>query len=269
MRKALFAFAILYLGLAASFQITYDRQRTRQQPTQSLSLPLLLPVSWLRAFSLGFKNAMADVLWIQMIQEFAYWRGEGLFPQYIDRITALDPQFEYPYLLGILMMPRYGHMEKIAAIAERGMRVLPENWQIPFYLGAQYHMVGRDTATALRYVALAAQKPSSPLLVKQMQAIYSAHTGELAASRGFFAVMYATAKEEQTKNIAREWLDRLDHIDLLQEAVRRYTVRFGRSPKTIQELQERGIIQEIPSDLTSFKFVIDERGVLQIERGRK
>ena len=266
MHKALFTFAMLYLGLAALFQTTYDRQRIRQQPTQSLSLPLLLPVSWLRVSSLGFKNTMADVLWVQMIQEFAYWRGEGLFPQYIDRITTLDPQFEYPYLLGILMMPRFGQMQEIAAIAERGMRVLPENWQIPFYLGAQYHIVARDTETALRYVALAAQKPSSPPVVKQIQAIYSAHTGELATSRGFFAVLYATAKEEETKNIAREWLERLDHIEALQEAVRQYAARFGRLPASVQELQERGIIQKIPSDLNNFTFVIDERGVLQIQR---
>ena len=68
MRKALFIFAIFYLGLAAMFQIAYDLQRMRHKPRESLSLPLLMPVSWLRAFSLGFKNTVADTLWIQMIQ---------------------------------------------------------------------------------------------------------------------------------------------------------------------------------------------------------
>jgi len=266
MRKTFLVFAVVYLGLAALFQIAYDRQRIRHRPVENPSLPLLLPAAWLQAFPLGFKNVIADALWVEMIQDFAYRRGEGLFGQYIDRITMLDPKFEYPYLLGVLIMPRFGHMETIAAIVERGMRALPENWQIPFYLGAQYHVVERDTETAMRYVALAAQKPSSPPLVRQMQAIYAAHAGEFASARGFFSVMHETAKEEETKSIAREWLDRLDRIQALQEAVWRYKAAFGKIPKTVGEMRERGIVRELPPDLQNIKFVIDENGTLRIER---
>jgi hypothetical protein len=116
----------------------------------------LPPSGWLRAFSLGYNEASADLLWIKSVVYFGglYKRAERSdadrrarrrsalhTARYITAITDLDPRFVKAYVIGsrfVLYHKRRLTRETVEAsidILERGVEVFPGNGEIAFALG--------------------------------------------------------------------------------------------------------------------------------------
>ncbi|MDP3962885.1 MAG: hypothetical protein Q8Q39_00080 [bacterium] len=264
--KALVALMIVALGSAVFLQYALTGAPKPPRTQEVLPLSLLVPTSVLEAGSLGFRNAIADTLWVLAIQNFSGYRGTELLPRYLDRITAIDPKFERPYLVGIMFLPWYGRMDEAQVLADRGMAALPENWEIPFYLGAQYH-INNNLDEALRLVTLAADKPAAPILVRRMQAVYAARTGALQTAKAFFATIHETTDDDSTREFALDWLKKLDAMEALQTSIYAYHGRFGTFPDDVGEIVRAGIIGAIPAELEGFSFSIDgASGMLRIKR---
>lgn len=74
--------------------------------------PELLPDKEMAKFtSIGYKNLVADLYWLQAIQ---YIGGNAISAEYkkylfvmLDLITDLNPYFENPYIIGQLLLPDY------------------------------------------------------------------------------------------------------------------------------------------------------------------
>jgi len=255
--KALFPLIGILLVASAYVQYAWDASYDSLPVRAGLPLSLLIPTEALSRAAFGFDAVLADALWIDMIQGLSKWRGDEALPRYLDRIVALDPKFEHPYRLGITFLPWFGRMAEAERLAERGMAALPHDWEIPFYLGAQYHIQGGSFDKALHYVTLAAQKPGAPELVRRMQAVYAARTGYIETAKAFFATIYETTDDESAKELALEWLERLDALKSLEQAVSAYHDRFGSYPSDVGELVLRGVIQEIPEEIGAFPIAID------------
>ncbi len=101
----------------------------------------LLPSGeFMRIASLGYRELMADVLWLQAIQmmgdrTLTEESGHRLY-YILDRITTIDPKFVRAYEAGsqalciLVVMP-----EESNRLLEKGMRHNPQEWMLPFLLG--------------------------------------------------------------------------------------------------------------------------------------
>lgn len=214
-----------------------------------VQLPLPSP-EWFEKISFGFKNVVADMLWVDAIQIFTRWDAKSNgFPQHFDAIAKLAPQFEYPYIFGILVLPGYGgpeFLERARALAEQGMRALPNDWKIPFYLGVQYHITGKDYKKALMYLNAAADNSFAPPIVPATRAIYTSKSGSFEAARSLLIAMEKTADNDFTRGVARAWLGRIDAVMSLEQAVRRYQARFGVIPQSVASLIQGGFLPDTP-----------------------
>jgi hypothetical protein len=125
----------------------------------------LPPPIWLRAFSLGYNEALADALWVKAVIYFGglYQRrtrsereavaaGKAIrkrraahTARYITAITDLDPRFVRAYLVGskfVLYHKRRVDRETVETaieVLERGIEVFPHNGEITFSLGFFYY----------------------------------------------------------------------------------------------------------------------------------
>lgn len=98
-----------------------------------------------RLLSLGYREALADLLWIRVL---GYVGGDddraSSTRQLIEAIVALDPRFQRIYAWGGLAMSAIGtgatEADYLAAIAvlERGAREFPADYRIPLYAGQIY-----------------------------------------------------------------------------------------------------------------------------------
>lgn len=248
MRRSIFWFALAAVFLFGSIaaEILYEHvSRVESWNDIGVQLPLP-PPEWFEKISFGFRNVIADALWIDAIQIFTRWDAQSPgFPQHFDAIAKLAPRFEYPYLFGVLVLPGYGgpkFLERAHILAKQGMAALPDDWKIPFYLGVQYHIVGKDYRQALTYINYAADNLSAPPMVAAMRAVYTAKSGSFEKARALMVVLEKTADNDFTRDTARAWLERIDLLESIERAVRGYQEKFGFAPGTISELTHAGFL---------------------------
>lgn len=104
------------------------------------------PAEWLPALSLGYRAALADLLWCRSLVYF----GEGVSRRvavrhvfdYTDALLALDPDFRAPYrwvTTAISFRPAGLDVDealRAARYVERGVERWPEDGQLRWELGA-------------------------------------------------------------------------------------------------------------------------------------
>ena len=143
---ALFGGAILARSSTAQI---YDRILTDED---RYYLP---PATWLRAFSVGYNEACADVLWATTLVYFGgkkNWTRNGsnsdeqnstavYTVNYLDLVTSLDPRFRGAYRNGgRLTLYHQGRItrqsvEMAIALLEKGLMNFPNDGEIAFNLG--------------------------------------------------------------------------------------------------------------------------------------
>ncbi len=258
--RTIIAFIAVCALLSAVFaEVMYD-DRVAIRSAGEILPSYLWPVVVLEKASFGFRNLSADVLWIGAIQFYQDWdRKNPAFIQYFDSITTLDPKFEYPYLFASLILPEGDPgMEQTRRIVEKGLIALPDNWQLPFYLGMQYHSVQHDFSNAMRYINRAADMPNAPAIVKETRAYYAVKSGDYSTGRVLLETLYKTADNEHTKEIAKQKLELLVLLEALGRGVAVYKQRFGVFPSSVEQLFRKGIISRLPEEVKGLGLQVDQ-----------
>ena len=113
----------------------------------------LPPAEWLRAFSLGYTEAAADMVWVKTIVYFgekmgAEEKGEGAhhMMNYLMTATALDPKFRSCYTAGssLTLFQAHGRVvrrsiEMAFELLEKGRKEFPDDGEIFFSLGFMHY----------------------------------------------------------------------------------------------------------------------------------
>ncbi len=108
----------------------------------------LPPPVWLKLFSLGYREALADLIWMKALIYFGeelYHKGEvkNLYA-YTDAMLALDERFLAVYRwVASCALYRTGEIttddaRRALAYLERGVRLFPNNGDLAWDLGATY-----------------------------------------------------------------------------------------------------------------------------------
>ncbi|MCF7898598.1 MAG: hypothetical protein K9L31_01460 [Candidatus Pacebacteria bacterium] len=255
----LISFAFLLLS-AATIQKKYDNI-VHPNILFKTETRYILPTSVVLNFSFGFNNIMADLYWVRAIQDFAIWDGtDPFYLQEYKNIAALDPKFSYPYLLGILTFTsrsvndvngNISTLDTIEPTIKIGIENLPDNWEIPFYMGTGFQLA-KNPEKALYYLKIAATNPKAPEIVPSVYKSYLRNTltGE-AASRALVKTIYETTESETTKKILEKNVIINDLVEVLQNVVNTHKSKYGYYPSSIDDLVARKLIQssvELKSD---------------------
>ncbi len=253
----------LLFGGAVLAQVRFD---AIQQEHFDLRAPVhrfAMPAPIVRYFAFGFDNVLADYYWITAIQDFNKWdRRDFYYPEYFRIISTLDPHFAYPYMFAVLTVPSRQNPDSLrwlSLIVSVGMKALPDNWQIPFYAGVQFHVVGKSYEEATRYLEIAGAKPSSPDMVRAMHGVYLMHNqSEYQRSRALFLTIAETTDHEATKELAKERVALLDLMEEFKKAALSYKAKYHRFPVSIDEMAAAHFVQAPPDILKKFPMSIDQ-----------
>lgn len=224
----------------------------------------ILPSSVITHASFGFKNILADLYWVKAIQDFSTWDGKDPFyAQEYKNIATLDPFFSYPYLLGILTFTSRATTDKNAAsstlnqiepVIAIGMKTLPKNWEIPFYMGTGYQL-NKMPEKALYYLKIAAEKELAPERVKSVYTSYLKRTltGDNAAKE-FIKTIYETTESETTKKILEDGIATENLTQVIQMIAASYKNKFGVYPRSVDDLMAAKMI--LHGDALQARFTI-------------
>jgi tetratricopeptide (TPR) repeat protein len=210
----------------------------------------------LKVASLGFQSVVADFLWLQAVQAMGERKvsdeaGRWIY-RALDVVTTLDPKFVRAYEAGglalctLVVLP-----EESNALLEKGMKHNPQVWQLPFYVGINYYFEFGDDAKAGEYIARAARLPGAPEHLAFFSARLYASSREPQAAIDVLAQLYEQAKDESLRRALERRLKEViveRDLQLLEEAISRYSERHKRMPDRLDELVGPGFLLELPRD---------------------
>jgi hypothetical protein len=235
---------------------------------------LLMAVSRRPAFAFGFRNVMADVVWLQAVQVAGNPR---MSPAEYDRLYALlnveadlDPKFEVPYLLGGLVLGESpDHAQKALEVFERGKVAHPADWRFPFYTGFTHYFSLGDALAGGGAMAEAARLPGSPAYLPGLASRMLSEAREPeAALRLLEPIVRQESDPARRAVLERRIREVAVERDLLalERAVERYREKMGVAPGDLSALVREGILEGIPPEPNGGRYVIDRGGKVRSDR---
>jgi len=185
----------------------------------------LPPPEQLKVVSMGYREAVADMVWIGAIQHAAdrrYFAGRR-FPwleRYVDAVLALNPYMLKVYLWidGTLTYAR-GRMtnrdwHRTIHYMERGHRAFPRNWELLFKLACAWtELKAKDPSARSRNMRLAADYLWKAHLMKGGPPWLGSLAARYWSEEGQWLLAYRRTLEEfkstDNKSVRREMGDRL------------------------------------------------------------
>jgi len=235
---------------------------------------LLMAISRRPEFAFGFRNVMADVVWLQAVQVAG---NRKMTPAEYDRLyvllnvgSDLDPKFEMPYLFGGLILgesPQHGR--EALRVFERGKGTHPTDWRFPFYIGFTHYFSLGDALAGGGAMAEAARLPESPAYLPGLASRMLTEAREPEAA----LVLLETITRQEDDPLRQSVLERrirevAVERDLLalERAVDRYREKTGVAPGDLSALVREGILEGIPPEPDGGRYFIDREGKVHSDR---
>lgn len=201
--------------------------RAEDAVVETADLVYVPDIRMMRAMSLGYDQAAADVLWIRTLEYFARHfltdRQYRWLEYFLDQIIALDPQFRKVYhWAGANVL--YGRRFTNANVAlsnrfyEKALVAFPEDYEAAYRIGINYYVEMRsedpDEAQRYRergldYLERAANTPGAPARMRSLVAAISDRLGKKQVALQYLVDLYIATEDPAQKETLRARLEKL------------------------------------------------------------
>lgn len=240
-----------------------DGQRTAVARAEQLAY--LPKGEYLKLAVLGYRQVVADLIWLQAVQHIGAKRDTQLGYTWtyhaVDVLTDLDPTFVPPYqATGLFLGVLVGRQEEGLAILDKGIRYNPSSWQLPFLAGyVSYYELCNPVAGG-EYLRIAARVPGSPAYLPKLAARMTVESGDPTAAFEFLDRFSKSVTDERVREALLQRMKEIvqeKDLRFLEESMRRYREKYGQVPSKLEDLMLRGIIQQLPSDPLGGEYEVD------------
>lgn len=253
---------LLLVLLVPAQMLLHDWHNATPELRQMMYLP---SAEYLKMVSLGYREVLADMLWLQAVQvmgerKLSNEQGEWLYRAF-DAITTIDPKFVRVYEAGALALCSLVVLPEASnRLLEKGMQYNPKEWKLPFILSINYYFEMADDKRAADAMALASRLPGAPEYTARLAAkLYvNAKTPQVGID------LLKEAYESSTDENVRQALDvRLKEmiierdVDMLERAIAEYRTMHQRLPKSMNELVGQGVLSAVPTEPFGGHYVYD------------
>ena len=265
LKQGLIQAALGLILLAGSSVLLHllDGQRTAVARAEQLAY--LPKGDYLKLAVLGYRQVVADLIWLQAVQHIGAKRDTQLGYTWtyhaVDVLTDLDPTFVPPYqATGLFLGVLVGRQEEGLAILDKGLRHNPSSWQLPFLAGyVSYYELCNPVAGG-EYLRIAARVPGSPAYLPQLAARMTVESGDPTAALEFLDRFSRSVTDERVREALLQRMKEIvqeKDLRFLEESIRRYRAKYGQPPAKLEDLMLHGIIQQMPSDPLGGAYEVD------------
>lgn len=253
MKQTILLISLIVLCLFSQYGLSRFLETTQTAiPSEIVEADLYFKGETLKKMSLGFDGLIADYYWMSSLQyignKTANYQGtiqfddlkplnpRLLYPM-LDAATTLDPDFTPAYIYGSMLLPAID-VEQAIKISEKGVAAQLDNWQMYHNLGFIYWRK-TDYKNAAEIYTLGATKPNAPDWMKQMSANMQAQGGSRDLAREMYRQIYASAPNDQTKELAEKRLlqiDSFDDRDAIRAVLNNFQTKYNGCPSSWREV---------------------------------
>jgi len=265
LKQGLIQAALGLILLAGSSVLLHllDGQRTAIARAEQLAY--LPKGEYLKLAVLGYRQVVADLIWLQAVQHIGAKRDTQLGYTWtyhaVDVLTDLDPTFVPPYqATGLFLGVLVGRHEEGIDILRKGFLHNPGVWQLPFLAGYISYYEQCNPVAGGEYLRIAARVPGSPAYLPRLAARMTVESGDPTAALEFLDRFSRSVADERVREtLVQRMKEIVQEKDLrfLEESIRRYREKYGRVPSKLEDLMLHGIIQQMPSDPLGGEYEVD------------
>ncbi len=129
----------------------------------------------------------------------------------LDRVTTVEPGFVFPYIFGgVYVLLGTGDVGESLRLLEKGTRMNPERWELPFYLGWVCWMYKGEKEKTAQYLREAVAKENCPAYVGELLFNLSRDLGVADFTRQYLAGILESTDNPKIRDQVRELLDRYE-----------------------------------------------------------
>jgi hypothetical protein len=254
------AWVLSLVGIVSivSAQVVYDQisqpfHQLQIQKAISFSEPLVPSTQVLKFLSLGDQSLTSDLLWLETIQYFGvgtpYGKYRALGPM-LNRITQLDPQFEYPYEFGMIVLPYMDNVNSAISLGNQAVKQFPQDGLLAFYHATNYLLFEKNYVQAHHFYDLASKEPGSPSMAATLAAtsldnIDNTLNDRLIA-RDYWQTIEDHAKSKADAEMAAHWVAQMQLVYDLESMALNYKQVYGHFPASLQALVDAHYLKSIP-----------------------
>lgn len=276
-RQAIWLLSLALLCLAAVLSSRVAMSRGGGGPGVQAHVSrarLLREASRHPALAFGFRNFLADLLWLRAIQ-----MGESrpsssavleAFHQLIVAVNNYDPRFEVPYILAAVKLgesPEFG--DEALETLERGTRALPGSWRLHFYAGYIHYFSLGDPVAGGKSLQAAARIPGSPAYLPLLASRMFAEGSEPQTAISFLTELIREEPNAGRRKTLEERL-RLVIVERDTQAMERASKAFrektGRRPADLAELVASGVLARLPREPHGGRYLMEPSGEIRSDR---
>lgn len=242
--------------LAGASGLLTALDRGRNAVARAEQLAYLPKGEYLKFAVLGYRQVVADLIWLQAVQHIGAKRDTQLGHTWtyhaVDVLTDLDPTFVPPYhATGLFLGVLVGRHDEGVAILRKGILHNPSSWQLPFLAGYISYYERCDPAAGGEFFRMAARVPGAPAYLPQLAARMTVESGDSSAALEFLQRFSRSVTDERVREaLFRRMKEIVQEQDLrlLEESISRYRTRYGQAPAKLEDLMLHGIIARLPVD---------------------
>lgn len=263
--KILLALAVIgFLAAAGYMQYRYDSHYDYFARRQTF---VTMPSGkTLKILSFGYRNLMADMLFIWSIQFYSNYNLTNSY-DYLEHvyntITDITPLYKEPYMVGSWIMAlEAGDVKMAMRLLQKGAKNMPEEWIFDYELGFYAYKYLKDYKMAEIYFNRAAESPKAPTHVRRKYAHMAYMSDNLEYAYSLWLEIYKTAEDLMARDSARNHLMQIKfEMDKkwLEQRINVFKKLRNRFPRNLGELQQAGLAAKIPQDFYGNPYIYNPK----------
>lgn len=259
-RAKLFIYFLCLMVMVSYFQSSYDDQI--DYFSEQNTFVILPPGKTLRILSFGFRNLVADMLFIWSIQFYSsyYLSNRYDYLEHIyNTITDLTPRYTDPYTVGgWIMALEAKEFEMAVRLLQKGSKNNPDNYIFDYEAGYYAFENLQDYKLAEKLFKSAAQRPNAPAVIKRSWAHIVYMKDDLEFAWNLWIDIFKNATERVEKDAAFNHLYQIKYeMDkkFLEAKIESYKKRHKRYPQELEDLKRIGLIPQVPRDFRGSTYL--------------
>ncbi len=268
--RRLLQILLLFVILVVYLQLVPNVWDSREQTRLDTPAGYIIPSRFSRILAVGYQGLLSDFLFLKIATFVGGRTGAGhpldaedwqFVVRGLDVVTDLDPYFVDPYMLaeGLLAWDA-GKPEAANRLLGKGMEYRTTDWRLPFFIGFNYFYFLKDFEAASGFIMTASQLPGSPSYLATLAARLAYYGGKSKTALLFLRQMLAETDDTLLKQRLQIRLLALERAVAIEEALDRFKIQTGKSPKELSELVSAGFLIELPLDPYGGDWVILKSG---------